>query len=120
MYKKLEDVKSECLNIRTDNVSYQELILELKANQTKLSSELETYKNTDTQRELNDCNAQLEDSIKREQNLQEKYELVCPWSEWSSCSKTSCGIKMRTDKCSSSDEQIKACNQNSSCPSSGK
>ena len=124
-FKKLEDENIKCLNIRTDNVSYRESILEFKANQTKLSSELETYKSTDadlaiSQRKLNDCNGQLKDSIERKQVLQERYQLACPWSEWSSCSKTSCGTKTRTDKCSSSEEQIKGCNQDSSCPSSGK
>ena len=123
--KKLEDENLKCLNIRTDNVSNRELILELKANQTKLDSELETYKSTDadlaiSQRKLNDCNAQLKDSIERKQNLQKKYELVCPWSEWSSCSKTCWGTKTRTDTCSNSYEQIQACNQETSCSKSGK
>ena len=115
--KQLEDKNLKC---RYDNLSNGELILELKQNQTKLSSELETYKSTDTERELNDCNAQLKDSINGKQDLQKKYELVCPWSEWSSCSKTCWGTKTRTDTCSNSDEQIKACNQFSSCPRSGK
>ena len=93
------------------NRIYQELILAYKKNQTKLVFEIENYKSTDaelviSQRELNVC--------------QKKYELVCPWSEWSSCSKTCWGTKTRTDKCSNSDEQIKACNQFSSCPRSGK
>ena len=93
------------------NRVYRELILELKKNQTKLSFELDSCKSTDaelviSQRELNVC--------------QKKYELVCPWTEWSSCSKTSCGTKIRIDKCSSSDEQIKTCNQDSSCLRSGK
>ena len=93
------------------NRVYREQILEFEKNQTKLSSELESCKSTDaelviSQRELNVC--------------QEKYELVCPWTEWSSCSKTSCGTKIRIDKCSNSDEQIKACNQDSSCLRSGK
>ena len=116
--KKLEDENLKC---RSDNVSNRELILELKANQTKLDSELETYKSTDadlaiSQRKLNDCNGQLKDSIEGKQNLQKKYELVCPWSEWSSCSKTCWGTKTRTDTCSNSDEQIQACNQETSCP----
>ena len=107
------------------NVSNRELILELKTNQTKLASELENYKSTEaelkiSQRKLNDCNAQLKDVIEGKQVLQMKYDLVCPWSEWSSCSKTCWGIKTRTDRCSNSDEQIKGCNQFSSCPRSGK
>ena len=57
----------------------------------------------------------------KQEVLQKKYESVCPsWSEWSSCSQTCWGIKTRTDKCSNSDEQIKGCNQFSSCPRSGK
>ena len=120
--KELED---ENLNYRIENVSNRELILELKTNQTKLASELKDYKGIDperviSKRKLNDCNDQLEDVIKGKQDCQKKYELVCPWSEWSSCSKTCWGTKIRTDKCSSSGEQIKACNQDSSCPRSGK
>ena len=104
--KKLEDENLKC---RSDNITMRELILELKQNQNKLSSELQT------------CNDQLKDSIKRKQNLQKKYESVCPsWSEWSSCSKTCWGTKTRTDRCSRSDEQIQACNQFSSCQRSGK
>ena len=107
------------------NKIYQELILEYKKNQTKLASELESYKRIGaelliSQRELNDCNGQLKDVIKGKQVCQQKYELVCPWSEWSSCSKTCWGTKIRTNKCTSSDEKIKACNQDSSCPRSGK
>ena len=101
------------------NRIYREMILELKKNQTKLSFELEYYIVT-LQGMLNDCNAQLKDVIEGKQVCQKKYESVCPWSEWSSCSKTCWGTKIRTDKCSSSDEQIKACNQDSSCPRSGK
>ena len=110
--KELED---ENLKYRIENVSNRELILQLKTNQTKLASELEDYKSSDaelviSQRELNECNVQLKDVIKGKQVCQKKYESVCPWSEWSSCSKTCWGTKIRTDKCSSSDEQIKACN----------
>ena len=120
-----EQLEDENLKYRIENVENRELILELKTNQTKLASELEDYKSTDaelviSQRELNDCNGQLKDVIKGKQVCQKKYESVCPWSEWSSCSKTCWGTKIRTDKCSSSDEQIKACNQDSSCPRSGK
>ena len=119
---KLESDLDQCESSESDLVAsqqkteelnriYQELILAYKKNQTKLVFEIENYKSTDaelviSQRELNVC--------------QKKYELVCPWTEWSSCSKTSCGSKIRTGKCSSIDEQIKACNQDSSCPSSGK
>ena len=119
--KKLDDEKLKC---RRNNLSNEELIFALQKNQTKLASELETYKSTDaelvSQRKLNDCNAQMKDVIKGKQVLQNKYELICPWSEWSSCSKTCWGIKTRTDRCSNSDEQIKGCNQFSSCPRSGK
>ena len=106
------------------NRIYQELILELKKNQTKLASELEDYKSADaelviSQRELNDCNSQLKDVIEGKQVCQKKYESVCPWSEWSSCSETCWGTKTRTDKCSNSDAQIRSCNQFSSCPRSG-
>ena len=120
-----EQLEDENLKYRTENVSNRELILDLKRNQTNLASKLVDYKSTDaelviSQRKLNDCNGQLKDIINGKQVLQRKYELVCPWSEWSSCSKTCWGTKTRTDKCSSSDEQIKACNQDSSCPRSGK
>ena len=121
-----EELEDENLKYRTENVSNRELILELKKNQTKLASELEAKdKSIDaelvvSQRKVNDCNAQLKDLIKGKQVCQKKYELVCPWSEWSSCSKTSCGTKIRIGKCSNSYEQTKACNQDSSCPSSGK
>ena len=119
--KKLED---ENLNYRIENVQKRELILELKTNQTKLTAELEDYKRTDaelviSQRELNDCNSQLKDVIEGKQVCQKKYESVCPWSEWSSCSETCWGTKTRTDKCSNSDEQIRSCNQFSSCSRSG-
>ena len=104
------------------NKIYKELIL--AKNQTKLVSEIENYKSTDAElvishRKLNDCNGQLEDVIKGKQVCQKKYELVCPWSEWSSCSQTCWGTKIRTDRCSNSDKQIKSCNQFSSCPRSG-
>ena len=119
--KKLDDEKLKC---RRNNLSNEELIFALQKNQTKLASELETYKSTDaelvSQRKLNDCNAQLKDVIEGKQVLQKKYELICPWSEWSSCTRTCWGTKRRTDKCSNSDEQIEACNQDSSCPRSGK
>ena len=115
--KELEDKNLKC---RTANVDNRELILGLKKNQTELSFELDTCKNTDTQRELWDLQSQLKDVNERKQVLQEKYELVCPWTAWSSCSQTCWGTKTRTDTCSSSDEQIKACNQFSSCLRSGK
>ena len=129
MVLNLENCKSTELDLvasqqKTEELNriYQELIIAYKKNQTKLASEIEDYKSTDaelviSQRELNDCNSQLKDVIKGKQVCQKKYESVCPWSEWSSCSKTCWGTKIRTDKCSSSDEQIKACNQDSSCPS---
>ena len=110
-----KQLENENLKYKIEDVENRELILELKTNQTKLASELVI-----SQRRLNDCNGLLKDVIKGKQVCQKKYELVCPWSEWSSCSKTSCGTKIRTDKCSSSDEQIKECNQDSSCPRSGK
>ena len=114
------ELEKKNIKCRSDKVSNRELILELKTNQTILSSELETYKNTYAvlvvlQRELNHCNTLLKNSIKRKQVLQTKYELVCPWTEWSSCSQTCWGTKTRTNKCSS-DEQIQACNQETSCP----
>ena len=117
--KELEDKN---LKYRIENVSNQELILQLKANQTKLASEFEKcrYYYIVKHRMIIDCNAQLKDVIKGKQVCQQKYELVCPWSEWSTCSQTCWGIKTRTDRCSNSDEQIKSCNQFSSCPRSGK
>ena len=120
-----EQLEDENLKYRTENVENRELILELKKNQTKLASELEAKdKSTDaelviSQRELNDCKSQLKDVIEGKQVCQKKYESVCPWSEWSSCSETCWGTKTRTDKCSNSDEQIRSCNQFSSCPRSG-
>ena len=70
---------------------------------------------------VQECQEQLEDEVEGKEILQKKYETVCPsWSEWSSCSKTCWGTKTRTDRCSNSDEQIKACNQFSSCPRTGK
>ena len=110
--KKLED---ENRNYKIENVTNRELIFELKTNQTKLDSKIADYIQNEKR-----CVFQLKDVIKRKQVLQRKYELVCPWSEWSSCSKTCWGIKKRIEKCSNSDEQIKACNQDSSCPRSGK
>ena len=120
--KKLDE---ENLKWQKNNFSNEKLIFALEKNQTKLASELETYKSTDahlaiSQRKLKDCNAQLEDVVTDKHVIQKKYELVCPWSEWSSCSKTCWGTKRRTDKCSNSDEQMEACNQDSSCPRSGK
>ena len=119
-----KQLENENLKYKIEDVENRELILELKKNQTKLASELEDYKSTDaelviSQRELNDCKSQLKDVIEGKQVCQKKYESVCPWSEWSSCSETCWGTKTRTDKCSNSDEQIRSCNQFSSCPSSG-
>ena len=201
------------LQLRTENISNRELILELRTSQSKLTSDLEICKSSDvdrmisdkeleecneeleaekrknyqceseknvcqqeivsktkiiselrrgsarhiiTKQELQDCEEELEDEIQKTRNLQthnsilrssstanrklaqecqykleneiegkeilqEKYESVCPsWSEWSSCSETCRGTKTRTDRCSNSDEQLKSCNQFSSCPRSGK
>ena len=119
-----KQLENENLKYKIEDIEDRELILELKTNQTKLASELEDYKSTDaelviSQRELNDCNSQLKDVIEGKQVCQKKYESVCPWSEWSSCSETCWGTKTRTDKCSNSDEQIRSRNQFSSCPRSG-
>ena len=123
--QEIKKLKDENLNYKIENFSNRELILELKTKQIKLVSEIEDYKRTDaeliiSQRKFNDCNAQLKDVIEGKKVLQKKYELICPWSEWSSCSRTCWGTKRRTDKCSNGDEQIEACNQDSSCPRSGK
>ena len=67
---------------------------------------------TQTQQEINVFNAQLKD-------IQTKFDLLSPWSEWSECSKRCWGTKVRTNKCSDK-EQIKECNQFSTCPRSGK
>ena len=74
--KKLEDKNLKC---RSDNISKRELILELKQKQTKLSSELETYKNI-SQRELTDCNAQL----KKYESVGPSWIQVCKQFSWCS------------------------------------
>ena len=68
---------------------------------------------TQTQQEINVCNAQLKD-------IQKKFDLLSPWSEWSKCSKKCWGTKTRTNKCLDSKEQIEECNQFSTCLRSGK
>ena len=77
-----------------------------------------------SQEKLQDCKEELHTENNEKQVLQRKLNLVCglgpSWSGWSSCSKTCWGIKTRIDRCSNSDEQIKSCNQYSSCPRSGK
>ena len=49
-----------------------------------------------SQRELKDCKAQLKVVIEEKQDLQKKFDLISPWSEWSSCSKKCWGTKIRT------------------------
>ena len=47
-------------------------------------------------------------------------ELYPAWSEWSDCSETCWGIVTRENKCKNGTEQVKSCNQHSSCPRSSK
>ena len=172
-----------------ENDSNLKIILELKANQTKLITNLDSFKSTDadlviSQRELKECNedleaktkrnfqcvsgqkicekeleneiqkykkleashsdtlklfeesrsisstnqklaqvcqSNLEDLVEEKEVLQEKIRAGCPLgSEWSSCSKTCWGTKTRTVRFSNSKEQVESCNQDISCPRSGK
>ena len=62
----------------------------------------------------------FEDCEKSLQDYKDRMEVICPvWSEWSDCSKTCYGIKTRIDRCQDDNEQVKACNQESTCPRSG-
>ena len=168
--KDLDTATKASLQCHSENVSNLKMIVDLKYNQTKLESDLESFKSTDadlviSQQETKECNEDLEAEIKgklqcesekktceksiqnegqKNHNLQaqnskitksleesrslssanQKLSNECQnqsaWSEWSGCSKTLCGIKTRIDRCSNSDDQIKSCNQDVSCPKSGK
>jgi len=107
--EELEDEIQKTNNLQTQN--------------SKLLKPLEKSRSSSAtnQKLAQECQEQLEDEIEGKEILQKKYESVCPsWSEWSNCSQTCWGIKTRTDRCSNSDEQIKGCNQFSSCSRSGK
>jgi len=72
-------------------------------------------------RNAQECQNKLEDEVEAKENIQKKFESVCPsWSEWSDCTKASGGVKTRMDKYSMNDKEIKSCNRDSSCPKSGK
>ena len=45
-------------------------------------------------------------------------ELYPAWSEWSECSETCWGISKRVNKCKNGIEEVKSCNEHSSCPRS--
>ena len=96
----------------------EEEIQILKTNQSNLVLDLEICKSSEIDliqartHIINICDAEVKD-------LQKKLDLLSPWSEWSSCSKECWGTKVRTNKCSDK-EQIKECNQFSTCPRSGK
>ena len=95
----------------------------LQAQKSKLMKSLLESRSSSEKR-VYECENKLENEIKQKDNVQEKYESVCQnqtsWSEWSVCSKITCGTKTRIDRCSKSDDQIKPCNQDISCPKSGK
>ena len=143
MYIKKLDRNSKIENAK-QIAELEEKIEELKLNQSKLVSDLENLKSSDadlvkSQQETKECIEELEDEVNKNlqcQNnlkneveekevLQEKLKLFCQnqfeWSQWSDCS-TTCrqGIKTRIDRCSSNNEQVEACNQDVSCPKSGK
>ena len=99
----------------------------LQAQNSKLTKSLDESRSSSSvnQKLANDCKNKLEYEVKEKEVFQEKCESeLCQyrpaWSEWSACSKTCTGIKTRIDKCSNSDDQVTSCNQDISCPRSGK
>ena len=94
----------------------------LRAQKSKLMKSLLESRSS-AEKRVYQCENKLKYEIKQKDIVQGKYKSVCQnqtsWSEWSDCSKILCGIKTRTDRCSKSDDQIKPCNQDISCPKSG-
>ena len=115
-----ESDKKACTEKLLNEVQKHEILL-TRNHETVKSLEESRSSSAANQKLAQDCQDMLEDEIEGKGMLQKKYESVCPsWSEWSGCSETCWGTKTRTDRCSTSDEQMKSCNQFSSCPRSGK
>jgi len=99
----------------------------LQAGHSNTLKALEESRSTSSanQKLARECKNELKDVVVEKAALREKLDSVCKnqreWSEWSGCSKTCrMGIKTRIDRCSNSEEQVESCNQDISCPKSGK
>ena len=119
--RQCESARTTCADTLGDQVQINRNLQARNSNLSKSLDEARSSSSTN-QRLAQRCQNQLEDEVEAKENLQEKFESVCPsWSEWSNCSKTcGTGFKKRTDRCSSGmnkwNEQVGACNQNI-CPS---
>ena len=105
VYKKcqesLEHEIKEKTDLQASNASNDKEILELKTNLNE------------TQEEISNCKKSL-------QEYKDRINVFRPaWSDWSDCSKTCFGIKTRIEKCQDDNEEVKACNQESTCTRSG-
>ena len=124
--KKNLQCESEMKNCEKDLQNEGQKNHNLQAQNSKLTKSLEESRSLSSanQKLANECQKKLEYDVKEKEVLLGKYESVCQnqstWTEWSGCSKTCWGIKTRTDKCANSDDQFKSCNQDVSCPRSGK
>ena len=101
----LDNEKNRRLQCQSENVLNLKTILELKRNQTKLESNLESF-NFQCESAKKTCGEELKNEVKKNQNLQEQKSKFFKLLEDSrSLSKT---------------DQIEACNHNASCSKSGK
>ena len=124
--KKLEDCEGESQNktrknnqLELENSIISESLREFKqealTNQTSSAKEILVLKTNlnETQEEISNCQKSL-------QVYKDSIEKICPmWGEWSDCSKSCFGMKIRKDKCNDANEQIDLCNDHSACHKSG-
>ena len=124
--KKLEDCQGELQNktrknnqLELENSIISESLREFKqealTNQTSSAKEIHVLKTNlnETQEEISNCEESL-------QVYKDSIEKICPmWGEWSDCSKSCFGMKIRKDKCNDANEQIHLCNDHSTCHKSG-
>ena len=121
--------QSEKLELAGKELTNRELIYELKTNISKMTSKLEiaSINQTSSAKEIlvlkTNLNETQEEISNCEESLQvykDSIEKICPmWGEWSDCSKSCFGMKIRKDKCNDANEQINLCNDHSTCHKSG-
>jgi len=121
--RRCESDKKTCENKLEDQVQKNKNLKDGYSETLTLLEESRSLSSAN-QKLAQECQSNLKNEVEKKEVLQDKLKLFCQnqslWSEWSVCSTTCQGIKTRNDRCSSNNEQVEACNQDISCPESGK
>ena len=103
---------------RKNNAILKKKMSHLTLTNEDLKSRLQSLKNG-----KKDCEKSLQ--VYKDPNwIFSNMEKICSraliWSEWSDCSKSCFGMRIRKDKCNDANEEFDQCNDHAACHKSGK